>query len=137
MQLALRRRVRMPLPICHCRCGPTHGCGARTKIVERAWLHVARARRRRCRGPGGETTTPGVLSGPTPLRCGHLWRDTQPLRAVLRRDIGIAAEAHGLTTAVHARGQLRPADSRATQSKVTQDTRFVTTFEILWRVEAL
>ena len=58
MQLALRRRLRMPLPICHGRCGPTHGCGAqvdrlgdhalacllarRAKVVERAWVRVAR-----------------------------------------------------------------------------------------------
>ena len=62
MQLALRRRLRMPLPICHGRCGPTHGCGAqvdrlgdhalacprtgllarRAQVVERAWARVAR-----------------------------------------------------------------------------------------------
>ncbi|CAE7584665.1 unnamed protein product [Symbiodinium natans] len=62
MQLALRRRLRMPLPLCHGRCGPAPGCGAqidrlgdhalacprtgllarRAKVVERAWVRVAR-----------------------------------------------------------------------------------------------
>ena len=62
MQLALRRRLRMPLPISHGRCGPTHGCGGqvdrfgdhalacprtgllarRAKTLEHAWVRVAR-----------------------------------------------------------------------------------------------
>ena len=62
MQLALRRRLRMPLPISHSRCGPTHGCGGhmdqfgdhalacprtgllarRAKTLELAWVRVAR-----------------------------------------------------------------------------------------------
>ena len=62
MQLALRRRLRLPLPLCPNRCGPRPGCGQRVdaygdhalacprtgllarraKIVERAWVRVAR-----------------------------------------------------------------------------------------------
>ena len=62
MQLALRHRLRMPLPISHGRCGPTHGCGGqvdrfgdhalacpgtgllarRAKTLEHAWVRVAR-----------------------------------------------------------------------------------------------
>ena len=53
MQLALRRRLRQPLPLCRNTCGPTHGCGGlacprtgllarRAKIVEHAWVRVAR-----------------------------------------------------------------------------------------------
>ena len=62
MQLALRRRLRMPLPISHGRCGPTQSCGrqvdrfgdhalacprtgllARTaKTLEHAWVRVTR-----------------------------------------------------------------------------------------------
>ncbi|OLQ14690.1 hypothetical protein AK812_SmicGene1121 [Symbiodinium microadriaticum] len=62
MQLALRRRLRLPLPLRLNRCGPSPGCGGlvdvfgdhalacprtgllarRAKIVERAWVRVAR-----------------------------------------------------------------------------------------------
>ena len=62
MQLALRRRLRLPLPLGPNRCGPSPGCGQqvdeygdhalacprtgllarRAKIVERAWVRVAR-----------------------------------------------------------------------------------------------
>ena len=62
MQLALRRRLRQPLPLCRNMCGPTHGCGGavdrygdhalacprtgllarRAKIVEHAWVRPAR-----------------------------------------------------------------------------------------------
>ena len=62
MQLALRRRLRMPLPLSHGRCGPTHGCGGqvdrfgdhalacprtgllarRAETLEHAWVRVAR-----------------------------------------------------------------------------------------------
>ena len=56
MQIALRRRLRQPLPLHSNTCGPPHGCrGAvdrfgdhalllarRAKIVERAWVQVAR-----------------------------------------------------------------------------------------------
>ena len=62
MQLALRRRLRLPLPLRPKRCGPSPGCGGlvdvfgdhalacprtgllvrRAKIVERAWVRVAR-----------------------------------------------------------------------------------------------
>ena len=61
MQLALRRRLRLPLPLRPKRCGPSPGCGGlvdvfgdhalacprtgllarRAKIVERAWVRVA------------------------------------------------------------------------------------------------
>ena len=62
MQVALRRRLRLALPLCASRCGPNPGCGEmvdalgdhalacprtgllarRAKIVERAWVRVAR-----------------------------------------------------------------------------------------------
>ena len=62
MQLALRRLLHQPLPLCRNTCGPTHGCGKaverygdhasacpragllarRTRIVEHAWVSVAR-----------------------------------------------------------------------------------------------
>ena len=62
MQVALRRRLRLPLPIASGRCGPSPGCGGpvdllgdhalacprtgllarRAKVVERAWIRVAR-----------------------------------------------------------------------------------------------
>ena len=62
MQIALRRRLRLPLPLCSSRCGPNPGCGGamdpygdhalacprtgllarRAKVVERAWVRVAR-----------------------------------------------------------------------------------------------
>ena len=62
MQLALHRRLRLPLPLRPKRCGPSPGCGGlvdvfgnhalacprtgllarRAKIVERAWVRVAR-----------------------------------------------------------------------------------------------
>ena len=86
MLLALRRRLRLPLPLCASRCGPP-GCGGevnafgdhalactrtgliarRAKIVERAWVRVARE----AVGPHGQvvpqqwlahTTAPNVRS---------------------------------------------------------------------------
>ena len=86
MLLALRRRLRLPLPLCASRCGPP-GCGGevdafgdhalactrtgliarRAKIVERAWVRVARE----AVGPDGQvvpqqwlahTTAPNVRS---------------------------------------------------------------------------
>ena len=62
MQLALRHRLRMPLPLCHGKCGPAPSCGAqvdrlgdhalacprtgllarRAKVVERVWARAAR-----------------------------------------------------------------------------------------------
>ena len=55
MLVALRRRLRLALPLCPSRCGPNPGCGGtvdafgdhalasrRAKIVERAWVRVAR-----------------------------------------------------------------------------------------------
>ena len=81
MQLALRRRLRLPLPLSPNRCGPSPGCGQqvdeygdhalacprtgllarRAKIVERAWVRVARE----AVGSDGQqwlvrTTAPGV-----------------------------------------------------------------------------
>ena len=98
---------RMPLPICHGRCGPTHGCGAqvdrlgdhalvcprtgllarRAKVIERAWVRVARE----AVGAEGQvvpqqwlvhTTAPGVRAEDRRRR--HLRSDAQRLRAVLR-----------------------------------------------------
>ena len=120
-QLALHRRLRMPLPICHGRCGPTHGCGAqadrlgdhalacprtgllarRAKVVERAWVRVARE----AVGAEGQvvpqqwlvhTTAPGVRAEDR-RRLDLVI--AQRLRAVLRCDTGIATNAHGTTTA--------------------------------------
>jgi len=91
MQLARRRRPRLPLPLCPNRCGPRPGCGQRVDvygdhalacprtgllarraiIVERAWVRVAREA---VKGPKGKsslsilqqwlahTTAPGVPS---------------------------------------------------------------------------
>ena len=63
MQVALRRRLRLALPLCASRCGPNPGCGEMVdalgdhalsmpqdgsacqtcqKLVERAWVRVAR-----------------------------------------------------------------------------------------------
>ena len=85
MQLALQRRLRLPLPLNPHRCGPNPGCGGlvdglgdhalacprtgllarRAKVVERAWLRVARE----AVGPEGQvvpqqwlghTTAPGM-----------------------------------------------------------------------------
>ena len=62
MQIALRRRLRLPLPLCPGHCGPNPGCGGvvdlygdhalacprtgllagRAKVVKRAWVRVAR-----------------------------------------------------------------------------------------------
>ena len=85
MQIALRRRLRQPLPLHGATCGPNPGCGAvvdslgdhalacprtgllarRAKLVERAWVRVARE----AMGPEGQvvpqqwlahTTAPGV-----------------------------------------------------------------------------
>ena len=85
IQLALRRRLRLPLPLSPNRCGPSPGCGQqvdeygdhglacprtgllarRAKAVERAWVRVARE----AVGSDGQvipqqwlvhTTTPGV-----------------------------------------------------------------------------
>ena len=62
MQVALRRRLRLPLPLCSGRCVPDPGCGRRVdalgdhalacprtrllarraKVLERAWVRVAR-----------------------------------------------------------------------------------------------
>ena len=62
-------------------------------------------------------STRSTRGRPTPLRFGHLRRDAQRLRAVLRCDTGIATNAHGTTTAMRGRcRRRRPADSRATQS---------------------
>ena len=90
LQIALRRRLRLPLPLAPNRCGGAgaHGCGRRidpfgdhalacprtgllarrAKIVERAWFRVARE----AVGPEGQvapqqllarTTAPGVRTG--------------------------------------------------------------------------
>ena len=85
MLVALRRRLRLALPLCPSRCGPNPGCGGtvdafgdhalacprtgllarRAKVVERAWVRVARE----AVGPEGQvvpqqwlahTTAPGV-----------------------------------------------------------------------------
>ena len=88
MLIALRRRLRLPLPLCAATCGgPTPGCGGRVdaygdhalacprtgllarraKTVERAWIRVAR----KAVGPEGQvvpqqwlvhTTAPGVAA---------------------------------------------------------------------------
>ena len=71
MQLPLRRRLRLPLPLSPNRCGPSPGCGQqvdeygdhaltcprtgllarRAKIVERAWVRVARVNNGSCAQP--------------------------------------------------------------------------------------
>ena len=94
MQLGLRRRLRLPLPLSSNRCGPHRGCGQqvdqygdhalayprtgllarRAKTVERAWVRVARE----AVGPEGQvippqwlvhTTAPGVPAEDRALCC--------------------------------------------------------------------
>ena len=76
MLVALRRRLRLALPLCPSRCGPTPGCGGtvdasgdhapacprtgllgrRAKVVERAWVRVPWGRKARsCHNSGSPT----------------------------------------------------------------------------------
>ena len=101
MQLALRRRLRLPLPRRLSRCGPSPGCGElvdhalacprtgllarRAKIVERAWVRVARE----AVGADGQA-----------LRCD----------ATLH---GVAAHAHGSAPTLRCRARRRHAAGEA------------------------
>ena len=101
MQVALRRRLRLPLPLASRHCGGDrgYGCGApsdpfgdhatachrtgllarRAKVVELAWLRVAReavgAEGRVIAQPllGGYEHTGRVLLRSTPIGHRHLW----------------------------------------------------------------
>ena len=119
MQVALRRRLRLPLPIASGRCGPSPGCGGpvdllgdhalacprtgllarRAKVVERAWIRVARdsgTRRPHCPATmaGTQDGSPRRADRPSPPGLAHLWGDAQRDRAVLRRHARFAADAN-------------------------------------------
>ena len=143
MRVALRRRLRLPLPNASGRCGPSPGCGGpvdllgdhalacprtgllarRAKVVERAWIRVARE----AVGPEGHivpqpwlahTTAPRVE--PTDRRrldLAHLWGDAQRDRAVLRRHARFAVDANGPAAAMRRRcRRSRAARCRAAQT---------------------
>ena len=79
MALVLRRRLRIPLPICHGRCGPTRdrlgdqalACHARSacQASQRAWVRVARGTGGAKKGRWGAATMAcehfGVRAGMT------------------------------------------------------------------------
>ena len=113
MQLALRRRLRQPLPLRRSVCGPKPWCGAnvdcfsdhalacprmgllarRAKLVKRAWVRVAREALGE--SGGGRPGRPGTVAGPNhcprcrskgqvPARSRRVWSDVQWRRLVLR-----------------------------------------------------
>ena len=112
MLAPIRRRLRMLLPICHGRCGPTHGCGAQ---VDRLGDHaLACPRSATLSEPKGRCCRNNGLCTIQHPACA--WRldlviesDPQPLRAVLRCD----TYAHGATTGMYGRcRRRRPARSK-------------------------
>ena len=108
MLVALRRRLRLARPLCPSRCGPNPGCGGtvdafgdhalacprtgllarRAKVVERAWVRVARkpwGRKARSCHNSGSPTYRRAATGPQTPGPRRVWGYNSRWRALLRR----------------------------------------------------
>ena len=143
MQVALRRRLRLALPLCASRCGPNPGCGEMVDALGdhalacpdgsagqtcqdcRAGMGTRRPRGRGCRRTGRAATMArphdrprrplGRPQAPRP-RC--LWCHCPRRRALLRCDPGVPPYTHGSPAALHRRGCWGDVEGRRAPQKV-------------------